>query len=255
MAGKIDFEATRKKLFESRNLAAPLITIADPTVAETLAGTGADLLIADMEHSLIGVAELAMICIAAGELPVFARMKGLERNEVKRVLDTGVSGIIVPGIESVQDAMNAVRFSRFAPEGVRGAGPGRASGYGTGMKEYLSGKPMVFVQIETKPAFENVCEIASVPGLDGLFIGPFDLSIALQIEFSWSNKIFTDAVHSIMEEASINRLATGIYSPLDPETLSTVSGKGFNFIMLGMDREAIFSGYSHAIDRLQGRGT
>ncbi len=248
---KIDFEAFRKKLSNSRNLAGPLLTIADPGVAETLLYTEPDMIIVDMEHSGITVENLNVICMATGELPVVARIRGLEKNEIKRVLDTGVSGIIIPGINSAEDAFQAVQFSRFAPEGIRGAGPGRASGYGNGIMEYTKGKPIVFVQIETSGAYDQVEKIAQTKGLDGLFIGPFDLSIALGIEFSWENHEFLAAVRKIRKAAEQNHLLTGIYSPLTEQPLRNTAGEGFNFLMLGMDREAMVSGYRDAIKRLK----
>ena len=251
MAVKIDFEAFRKKISSSRNLAGPLLTIADPGVAETLLYTEPDMIIVDMEHSGITVETLNVICMASGNVPVMARIRGLEKNEIKRVLDTGVYGIIIPGINNAEDAHLSVQFSRFAPEGIRGAGPGRASGYGNGIMEYTNGKPLVFVQIETSGAYGQVEKIAQTKGLDGLFIGPFDLSIALGIEFSWENREFLDAVKKIRETAERNNLMTGIYSPLADQPLRNTAREGFNFLMLGMDREAMVTGYRDAIKRLK----
>lgn len=255
MAPKLDFDSFRKKLAGSRNLAGPLITIADPSVAETLNLTDPDMLIVDMEHSSIDTNQLPLICMAAGKTPVLARIRGLQKDEIKKVLDSGVYGIIVPGIESPEDAKNAVSFSRFAPAGSRGAGPGRASGYGNSIMEYIKGKPLVFVQIETRKAFESVEKIAETEGLDGLFIGPFDLSIALQIKFSWDEPDFRNAVERITRAAAKASLLTGIFSPLKEENLKNTSVHGFNFLMLGMEREAIVSGYSRAISLLRGKDT
>lgn len=251
MTVRMDLQGFRKKLSSSKNLAGPLLTIQDPSVVETLLYADPDLIIVDMEHSAITVEHLSPICMAAGDLPVIARIKGLEKNEIKRVLDSGVHGIIVPGIESVDDAINSVIYSRFAPTGKRGAGPGRASGYGNDILGYVGGEPLVFVQIETRSAFERVEEIASVKGLDGLFVGPFDLSIALGIEFSWENSKFTEAVRRIRETAENRGLMTGIYSPMSKEPISHTSKEGFNFLMLGMDRETIVTGYKETINHLR----
>lgn len=251
MTVKLDFESLRKKMAGSMNLAGPLLTIPDPTVVETMLFADPDMIIVDMEHSAITVEHLPSICMAAGETPVIARIRGLEKNEIKRVLDTGVHGIIVPGIENVEDARDSVEFSRFAPDGKRGAGPGRASGYAQEMGRYLSGKPLVFVQIETAGALKQVEKIAETRGLDGLFIGPFDLSIALGIEFSWENSIFIESVAKVRKAAEAHNLLTGIYSPMSQELLKRVAREKFNFLMLGMDREAIVAGYSDAIKRLR----
>lgn len=251
MTVHMDFESFRRKLSGSLNLAGPLLTIPDPSVAETLLYAGPDMIIADMEHSPITVEHLPSICMAAGKTPVLARIRGLEKNEIKRVLDSGVHGIIVPGIENAEDAIATVRFARFSPEGNRGAGPGRASGYAQDMGTYLSGRPLVFVQIETAGALEDVHEIAGTNGLDGLFIGPFDLSIALGIEFSWENRTFVESVEKVKDAAKSHNLLTGIYSPMDEKLLKRVAMEKFNFLMLGMDREAIVAGYRDAISRLR----
>lgn len=246
-----EYEKIRNWMKESRNLAGPVLSIKDPTVVETVIQAGPDLLIADMEHSLIDVESLQLICMAAGPVPVFARIRGLEKNEIKKVLDTGVAGIIVPGIEGADEARLAVEASRIAPEGKRGVGPGRASGYGRNISEYIQGKPIVFVQIETRSAFESVEKIAEVHGLDGLFIGPFDLSISLQIRYSWHNPDFVRTVDRVLEESRKNNLLTGIYSPMSAESLMSVRKMEFNFIMLGLDRETIVSGYTVAIQTLK----
>lgn len=241
-----DLDSLRNRMKASTNLWGPLMTSRDPSLTETILQASPDMVIADMEHSLIGIEQLQDMCVAAGNTPVFARTKGLEKNEIKRVLDTGVSGIIVPGIESSTEALDVVKFSRFAPEGKRGAGPGRASGYGYGFGDYIKGRPIIMVQIETKRAFEEVEKIAGTNGLDGLFIGPFDLSIALQTEYSWENNHFVDAIKRIKKAAEARGLIIGMYSPLSPDLMKRTAGNGFNFLMLGMDREAMASTYSNA---------
>ena len=241
-----DLEDFRARLKSSTNLWGPLMTSRDPTFTETILQASPDLIIADMEHSLIDVQHLQDMCMAAGHTPVLARMKGLEKNEIKKVLDTGVSGIIVPGIETAKDAEDVVAYSRFAPEGKRGAGPGRASGYGYGFGDYIRARPVIIVQIETKPAFENVEKIASIKGLDGLFIGPFDLSIALQIEYSWENSTFIAAIQRIKKAAVDHNLITGMYSPLSTDLMTRTASENFSFMMLGMDREAMTGAYANA---------
>lgn len=228
-------------LRKSRALLAPLVSIRDSSVSEMMSYLGPDFLIVDMEHSTIDVPELQNILMAAKPLPVVARIRGLEKNEIKKVLDAGVSGIIVPGIETPQDAMDAVSFSRIPPDGVRGVGPGRASKYGYGFRDYVkdSGKAVVMIQIETRKAFESLEEILAVPGLEGCFIGPVDLSTALQIEFSWNNSTFVSAIDRILEAARRRNLVTGIYTPLANRSPEPILSRGFNYIMFGADREAI----------------
>jgi 2-dehydro-3-deoxyglucarate aldolase/4-hydroxy-2-oxoheptanedioate aldolase len=179
----------------------------------------------------------------------------LEKNEIKKVLDTGVSGIIVPGIETVQEVKEALSYSRIPPEGVRGVGPGRGSGYGYAFASYIenANRQAVMIQVETKKAFENLSEILSVPGLDGCFIGPVDLTTALGIEFSWNNGEFVSVIDTILNECRSRDLVVGIYSPLANKTPELIIARGFNYIMFGTDREAIQLQYKNSIESFRGK--
>ncbi len=244
-----------KKLMSSRSLLAPLITIRDSSISEMISMIGPDFLIVDMEHSAIDVAELQNILIAAKPMDVVARIRGLEKNEIKKVLDIGVSGIIVPGIETVEETIDAVSFSKMPPIGVRGVGPGRGSKYGLGFATYVkdANKQVVMVQIETKKAFENLDEILSVPDLDGCFIGPVDLTTALGIDFSWNNKEFVSAIDRILTEARARNLVIGIYSPLANKSLEPIISRGFNYIMYGTDRESIQLQYRSSFETFRSK--
>ncbi|MCL6003119.1 MAG: aldolase/citrate lyase family protein [Thermoplasmatales archaeon] len=244
-----------KKLKGSRSLLAPLISIRDSSVSEMISLIGPDFLIVDMEHSAIDIAELQNILIAAKPMDVVARIRGLEKNEIKKVLDTGVAGIIIPGIETPEETMDAVSYSRIPPDGIRGIGPGRGSKYGYGFAAYVkeANKQAVIVQIETKKAFENLKDILSVPGLDGCFVGPVDLTAALGIEFSWSSKIFVSAIDKILSESRARDLVIGIYTPLANRTPEPIISRGFNFIMYGTDREAVQLEYRNSLETFRNK--
>lgn len=242
-----------RKLKNSRSLLAPLISITDSSVSEMMTFLSPDFLIVDMEHSVIDVPVLQDILLASGSMDVVARIRGLEKNEIKKVLDTGVSGIIVPGIETVQETRDAVSYSKVSPIGIRGVGPGKASKYGYGFSAYIkeANRQVVMIQIETKKAFGDLHNILSVPGLDGCFIGPVDLSVALGIEFSWDNRDFVAAVDRILAEARARNLVTGIYTPLANRRPSAILSRGFNYIMFGADREAIQLEYKSSLESVR----
>lgn len=239
----------RNRLVNSENLLAPLISIDDPSIAETLRFVDPDLLIIDMEHTVIDTKSLQTLMMAASDCPVIARIRGLEKNEIKKVLDTGVSGIIVPGVRTAQDVEEAVSFSRYPPKGIRGAGPGRATGYGYDFPAYAktADQVLVIVQIETKSAFENLEKMLSVKGLDGFFIGPMDLSTSLGMQYSWDNKKFRSSIDAIIKEGRKRKLIGGIYTPLKEKEFKEVKSLKLNFIMFGSDREALTYRYSEAM--------
>ncbi len=241
----------RERLKKSTNLLGPLISIDDPSIVETIRNVGPDLLIVDMEHSVIDTKSLQTIMMAAGDTAIIARIRGLEKNEIKKVLDTGVSGIIVPGVMSPHDVELAVQYSKYPPKGIRGAGPGRATGYGYDFASYArtADDLLVIVQIETKSAFENLESMLSVEGLDGFFIGPMDLSISLGIDFSWGSEKFRDSIQRVVAEGQKKHLIGGIYTPLDRAVFENVKSLGLNFIMFGADREAITSRYKEALEQ------
>lgn len=239
----------RNRLVNSENLLAPLISIDDPSIAETLRFVDPDLLIIDMEHTVIDTKSLQTLMMAALDCPVIARIRGLEKNEIKKVLDTGVSGIIVPGVRTAQDVEEAVSFSRYPPKGIRGAGPGRATGYGYDFTAYAktADQVLVIVQIETKSAFENLEKMLSVEGLDGFFIGPMDLSTSLGMQYSWDNEKFRSSIDAIIKEGRKRKLIGGIYTPLKEKEFKEVKSLKLNFIMFGSDREALTYRYSEAM--------
>ncbi len=248
---------TRKTLIEklrnSKILIAPVIAIYDPSVAEMVSYLNSDFIIVDMEHSVIGIKDLQNIVIASKPVDVIARIKGIDRNEIKKVIDTGVLGIIIPGIETTDDAKNAVLYSKSPPFGVRGMGPGRTSKYGLEFNEYKANPNnfLIIIQIETKKAFQSIEEILSVDGIDGCFIGPVDLSISMNFEFSWDNKIFLNYLDTILLYAKKFNLITGIYSSLNNNNIQPIIDREFNFIMYGTDREALLSKYSESINLLR----
>ncbi|MGC8515944.1 MAG: HpcH/HpaI aldolase family protein [Thermoplasmata archaeon] len=243
----------REFLKSSRTLLAPLISISDPSITEMISYLSPDFVIVDMEHSVIDVPALQQILIASKPMHVVARIRGLEKNEIKKVLDTGVSGIIIPGIENSDEVREAVAFSKTPPTGIRGVGPGRASRYGYGFREYVkeSNESLVIVQIETKSAFESIEDIVSIPGIDGCFIGPVDLSTSLQIEFSWQNREFVSVVDRILEFTVKRNLITGIYFPLSNRNPSPILERKFNFLMFGTDREAIQLKYLESMESIR----
>ncbi|HLH86576.1 MAG TPA: aldolase/citrate lyase family protein [Thermoplasmataceae archaeon] len=248
-----DIDAFKQRLRESRNLIAPLVTISDPGIAEIFSQAEPDFLIVDMEHSVLEVKDLQGIVTAVGNLPVVARVKGADRTEIKRVLDTGVVGIIIPAVRDFQEAQEAVSMSVFPPNGIRGAGPGRASGYGLRFSEYKSTNPAVILQIETDGAYEDIEKIARLEHLDGLFIGPMDLTLSLGIEMEWKSPRFQSTIRKVFETANLLNKPCGIYCPLDEVVIKELRNFGFSFFMFGMDKEAIRSYFSGFI-RLARKG-
>ncbi|WP_048645697.1 HpcH/HpaI aldolase family protein [Nitratireductor soli] len=159
-------------------------TLASPVAAEALSLVGFDWMLFDTEHSPIEIAGLQPILQAAavGTASAVARPAWNDKVLIKKLLDIGVQTVLVPFIETPEEAEAAVRATRYPPEGIRGvAGSTRASRYGMA-SDYLkkaNAEICVLVQIETTQAMARLEEIAAVDGVDGVFIGPSDLSASM----------------------------------------------------------------------------
>lgn len=160
------------------------MSLASPVAAEALSLVGFDWLLFDTEHSPVEIAALQPLLQAAatGTADCVARPAWNDKVLIKRMLDVGVQTLLVPFVQSPEEAAAAVAAAKYPPEGIRGvAGATRASRYGTA-PDYLvtaNDEVCLLVQIETGAALDRLEDIAAVPGVDGVFIGPSDLSASL----------------------------------------------------------------------------
>ncbi|MBQ3548871.1 MAG: hypothetical protein IJA33_03215 [Oscillospiraceae bacterium] len=159
-----------------------------PTAIECLGRTGLEFVIIDCEHSP-AEAETAMELMRAAELSgltALCRVRDLSRSAVLKLLDVGARGLIVPNIHSVEEVQQIIDYAKFAPIGQRGFCPTRKDGWGFDTERttaetmaVMNEATLLLPQCETKEALEHIEEIVALEGVDGVFIGPFDLSIAL----------------------------------------------------------------------------
>jgi 2-keto-3-deoxy-L-rhamnonate aldolase RhmA len=157
------------------------IAIADLYSVELIAGLGFAWLVVDMEHIPIGKETLRAILMACkgSDSTLIIRVAGATAENIQSALDLGAQGIMVPMINSAADAERAVQFCRYPPQGCRGFGPIRASGYLKHAEQYRSEaneETVFFAQIETPEAVENAAAILATPGVDGIYIGNADLT-------------------------------------------------------------------------------
>ena len=174
-------ESLKDKLKKNQLSIGSWITLAHPAIAEIMADAGFDWLVVDMEHSVITIREaeeLIRIIDLKGVTPL-VRLTSLDANQIKRVMDAGAAGIIVPMIKTAEQAKMAVQAVKYPPVGIRSVGLARAQGYGARFSEYaesINDKSIVIAQIEHFKAIDNLEEILNVDGIDATFIGPYDLS-------------------------------------------------------------------------------
>jgi 2-dehydro-3-deoxyglucarate aldolase len=217
------------------------ITMGNTSVAEIMANAGYDWLTVDMEHSAITIncaQELIRVIELCGVSPL-VRVGANDPNLIKRVMDSGAHGVIVPMVNSRQDAEKAVGAVKYPPHGFRGVGLARAQKYGVGFddyKEWNAAESIVIVQIEHIQAVENFDGIISVPGVDGFIVGPYDLSGSLGIPGQFDHPDMRAALNKV-QEASKRTDALAGYHVVPPEVapFHQAVSEGYRFIAHSLD--------------------
>jgi 2-dehydro-3-deoxyglucarate aldolase/4-hydroxy-2-oxoheptanedioate aldolase len=235
----------KHRLANKEKLIGSWLMSGSPVVAEAMGSVGFDYLVLDMEHVAIDVADTMTIlqAIAATGTPALVRLVWNDMVLVKRILDAGAQSIMLPYVQNAAEARSAVSFTRYPPHGVRGvAGLHRASRWGS-VRNYLKEAEkelMVNVQLETLGALERIEEIAAVEGIDGLFIGPADLSASMGLLGDMNNA----KVQELLERGAkyCNRIGKpiGIVAGT-PEMSQRYAEYGYDHVAVGVDMGMLVS--------------
>jgi 2-keto-3-deoxy-L-rhamnonate aldolase RhmA len=217
------------------------ITLAHPGIAEIMAGAGFDWLTVDMEHSAIGIADaqrLIQVIELAGVVPL-VRVGDNDPVIIKRVMDAGAHGVIVPMVNSRSDAQRAVAAVYYPPRGNRGVGLARAQGYGAdfeGYRKRSEERSVVIVQVEHIDAVNNLEAILSTDGVDGFIVGPYDLSGSLGVPGQFYHPDVVSALDRIREVSTSMKPAPGFHSvPSDPSAAAAKIHEGYRFVGYSLD--------------------
>ena len=212
-----------------------------PGIPIILKNAGCEFIIFDMEHGGLSLEQFKTLSIISNsnKIAPFIRIPEINYNYVARALDLGASGVMVPMVNTPDDAIKIVRSSKYPPQGKRGAG------FGFAHDNYINQSPLSYIekannsliniiQIETKQGLENVKEIASIDGVDCLWVGHFDLTNFLGIPGDFSSKIYLDAINEIVFAANTYKKSLGIMVN-NKQELETYSKLGFNMIAVGTE--------------------
>lgn len=229
------------------------ISIGHPSVAEGLSHLDLDFVLIDMEHTTMSLETVEDMARAVDAAPsptnTIVRVPWNDPIRLKRVIDIGVAGVMVPMISSADEARDLVNSLRYPPEGSRGIAGSRATGYGRNFEEYVTnanGSLVTIAQIETQEGLENAADIASVDGIDALFVGPADLSGALGMFGEWESEEFSQAVTSIIEAGNSVGVPVGTLT-VDPDGIERNLEQGFDFLIVGKDISLLMSSIEDAI--------
>lgn len=217
------------------------VSLAHPLIPEILAPAGFDWLAVDMEHSSIGLNELLplMISIEANGMVPLVRVGENNPNLIKRVMDAGSYGVIVPNICTKESAEAAVDSVKYPPYGTRGVGLYRAQKFGREFESYkrwLAKESVVIVQIEHIEAVNNIDEIFSVKDVDAFVVGPYDLSASLGKPGDFNDLEVIDALAKIRKAASRHKIIPGFHSvSADPKEAMKRRKEGYKFLGFSID--------------------
>ncbi|MDT5224581.1 MAG: 4-hydroxy-2-oxoheptanedioate aldolase [Mycobacterium sp.] len=213
-----------------------------PDVPAIAAAGGYDAVYIDLEHTATSLETTAMLCSAAigAGISALVRVPSHDPSTIARVLDNGAVGIIVPHINSKDEAESVVHAARFPPAGHRSiSGPNPVSGYGarsaSELTAVIEARTVVAVMVETPEAVEAVDAIAGVDGIDMILLGPSDLTAEMGIHGDYENDHFQNAVVSVATACRAHGVAFGIAGIKRSELLERFIRWGLRFISAGTD--------------------
>jgi len=234
------------------------VTIGHPDMTMQLADLGFDWLVCDMEHSPYGVETFHHMVQATlynrEECMPMARIPWNDLIWVKKALDAGATGLVVPRIESAEEAKRLVSYVKYPPMGERGAGPRLAAFRDPDYFETANAETLVVVMIETVKGIENLDAIFSVDGVDACFVGPNDLTIDMGIRGQTESPRFIGALDRIVDGAKAHGVAPGMhcYSRPGSTNINEAIKRGFQFCALGSDVGFLVGAVMDSLKHVQG---
>jgi len=217
------------------------ITLAHPAIAEIMSKRGFDWIVVDLEHSVITIREaeeLIRIIDLCGNEPL-VRLSSNDPVQIKRVMDAGAAGIILPMVRSMDDINRAFSAIHYPYTGTRGVGLARAQGYGAKFEEYkewLDKNPVLIAQIENIDAIKNIESILSSDKTDGYLIGPYDLSASMNIPGQLEHPEVIAAIKEVKDTGLSVKKPGGLHlvEP-EPDKLDSLIREGFKFLAYSVD--------------------
>ena len=232
-------------------------SIPSAVTAEMMSMNDFDSITIDMQHGLVDYTNAMpmMQVISATEVVPLARVNWNEPGQIMKILDAGCYGIICPMVSNRKEAERFVQACKYPPDGYRSFGPMRGLIYGgPDYGDHANDEILKMAMIETKEALENLDEIMSTPGLDGIYIGPADLSLAIGEKPGFDKGEDTKAyseILRILEHAKKNNIFAGIHNGSTDYAKKMIE-KGFQFVTVGADSRFISAGAKNTVENLKG---
>lgn len=247
----------KKSLQDGRILAGPFMKFSHPGLVEIFGQAGFDFVIFDTEHGPLG-SETVENLVRAAELSGISAVVRVRRNEpslISRALDTGAEGLLVPQVATAEDALQVVKAARYAPEGERGVCCYvRAAAYSHEDKfayfEKANRDNVIIILIEGAEGIANLEQIIRVPGIDVIFIGPYDLSQSLGVPGKVDHPLVLEKMGQVVETARKAGLAVGTFVD-NLKALSRWSGLGVQFLAYSVDTGIIYQASRDLVEQVK----
>ncbi len=228
----------RDRLLAREPLVGTLLSLPSPELAEIASAAGFDWLFLDMEHGALGPGDVLRLVQAAREpCACLVRIPETSETGVKKALDTGAAGIIVPHVNAAAEAARAVHWAKYPPEGGRSVGFSRANGYGVRFQENVetaNARTVVVAQVEHIDGVRAIGSILDVAGVDAVFIGPYDLSASLGKPGRLQDADVREAVAAVAAACAARKVPVGIFSG-DIAASARALGDGYTLVCSGID--------------------
>ncbi|MEO2018533.1 MAG: aldolase/citrate lyase family protein [Fuerstiella sp.] len=228
----------RRRLRAGERLIGTMVTLPTAATAEILADAGFDWLFIDAEHGPLDTGDILGILQAVGDrVPCVVRVPQCDEGWIKRVLDVGAQGVIVPQTNTPEMVADVVRYARYAPIGSRGVGLARAHGYGFRFDEYVASANehiAVIVQAEHKLAVENIEAIVAVEGIDAVLLGPYDLSASLGKMGQINDSEVTSAIDHVVTTCKSADISIGSFG-VTADAVREYAEQGISLLCAGVD--------------------
>lgn len=254
-------ETLLEKLNGGEKPVGTFLNLGSQTAAECVAIAGLDYFIVDLEHSPFGLTEAAD-CIRTGKMrgiSPLVRIPEISRANILKLLDVGAEGIVIPGLKTKEEAEKIIEYGKYTPLGSRGFCPTRVCdfGYGTAFSdgilkytERANKETLLIPQCETLECLDRIEEIISLEGIGGIFIGPFDLSLAMGIPAQFDRPEFQEAIEHVRTVCRQKGKPVFIFAP-NVQTAKLRFRQGFDSVTINGDLNVMTEAYLEMVHQVK----
>lgn len=228
-----------------------LVTVDNPAIVEVAKLAGFDWLWIDAEHGQFNEVGASVACaLCAAGPPVFVRLPDFAPTTIKRHLETGCDAIILPAVSTIADVRSIARAALYPPRGERSVGIARAQGYGANFAEYLQTKSYsIIIQVETVAGVRNAREMIAHDAVDGVIIGPYDLSGSFGIPGQVESPQVLDSVAQVLASCREAGKPCGIFAAT-ADKAREYAALGFPIVAVGIDTSILLDAYKQIRQKL-----